>query len=70
MTHDNAKTFEWINKQRDWIPEEDLWTVVYLNNDGQPVCCMSFDIEDCWQVLLKNKHKVLYFFKQFKDEQK
>ena len=62
--HENKTTFEWMNTQKDWHPDEDLYTVVCLKN-GQSECCLTGDFNTAWDYAERNKDTLLYFYKMF-----
>jgi len=64
MDHKNETTFEWINSQKDWRSDEDLYTVMCLKN-GQGECCVTKDFNTAWDYAKKNKDTLLYFHKIF-----
>jgi len=64
MSHKNERTFEWMNTQKDWHPDEDLYTVVCLKN-GQAECFLTEDFNTAWDYAERNKDTLLYFYKMF-----
>ena len=64
MSHKNETTFEWMNTQKDWHPDEDLYTVVCLKN-GQAECFLTEDFNTAWDYAERNKDTLLYFYKMF-----
>ena len=64
MNHENKTTFEWMNTQSHWHPDEDLYTVVCLKN-GQPESCLTANFDTAWNYAERNKDTLLYFYKMF-----
>jgi hypothetical protein len=69
MPHRNKTTFEWMNAQRHWQPNKDLYTVVCLKN-GKSEMCMTEDFNKAWEYMEKNKDTLLYFYKMFGERKK
>jgi len=68
MAVTNKTIFEWINKQAHWvITDTPMYTVVILEDDGEPVSKLTEDLEDAFRYAEKNKHKLMYFIRQVPD---
>lgn len=59
----NKQTFEWINQQSHWTPEQDLYTVVKIKSDGEPESLMTEHLKVAFEYMNKHPHEVLYFVK-------